>query len=275
MVAISSQLAFIRWDVNPEIFNIGPLALRWYGVLFMLGFYIGYKILEKVFQKEGYPLEQLDKLGLYVGIGTVLGARLGHCLFYQPDYYLANPIEILYIHQGGLASHGAAVGIILSMLIYARKFNKTFLWTADRVVITVALGACFIRLGNLMNSEIVGTPTNLPWAFEFVRLGENPSIPRHPSQLYEALYYLLTFFILYRLYWKSNFSGSQGRIFGVFLLMVFGFRFVIEFLKENQVDFENGLSFNMGQMLSIPFVLLGLFLLIRQSPNLLKTDEKS
>lgn len=267
MLANAAILASIRWDVDPEIFNLGPLALRWYGVLFMLGFYIGYKILEKVYQKEGFKLEELDKLGLYVGIGTVVGARLGHCLFYQPDYYLAHPIEILMIHQGGLASHGAAIGIILGMLVYARKFNKTFLWTADRVVITVALGACFIRLGNLMNSEIVGTPSTLPWAFEFIRLGEQPPVPRHPAQLYESLYYLLTFLVIFRLYWKSPAAQSPGKIFGIFLLMVFGFRFIIEFFKENQVDFEQGLSLNMGQMLSLPLILAGLLLLFRPKPN--------
>lgn len=229
----------------------------------MLGFYLGYKILEKVFLKEGFPLIQLDKLGLYVGVGTVLGARLGHCLFYQPDYYLAHPVEILMIHQGGLASHGAAIGIIISMLIYARKFQKTFLWTADRVVITVALGACFIRLGNLMNSEIVGTPSTLPWAFEFVRLGEQPPIPRHPAQLYESLYYLFTFLVLYRLYWKTKYPVTPGKIFGIFLILVFGFRFMIEFFKENQVDFEQKLSLNMGQMLSLPLIVFGIYLLLR------------
>ena len=255
------HLLFIQWNVDPVLVEIGPLAIRWYGLLFMFSFLFGYKILENVFKRESVKLELLDKLAMYVGLGTIIGARLGHCLFYQADYYLSHPIEIIMIHQGGLASHGAAFGIIIGMYLFCRKHKTTFLWIADRVVMVVALAATFIRIGNLMNSEIVGQPTDGSWGFIFQRLHEIPPVPRHPTQLYEASYYLLVFGVLQFLYWKKNSGQIPGRIFGIFLLMVFGFRFFVEFLKENQVDFEGGLPLNMGQWLSIPFIAFAIYLL--------------
>lgn len=250
------MLLQINWNVSPEIFP-DFLPVRWYGLLFMSGFVFGYYILERIFKKEGKPMEWLDSLSIYVGVGTIVGARLGHCLFYQPDYYLANPIEILKIWEGGLASHGAVIGILIANYLYGKKFKGTgFMWVTDRLVIVVALAATLIRLGNLMNSEIVGAPTDLPWGFVFERLGED--FARHPSQLYEALFYLLSFGILFWSYWKKNAGQFKGRLFGLFLMLIFGFRFVIEFIKDVQVEFEKNMDLNMGQLLSIPLVLIGI-----------------
>ncbi len=255
------MFAAIHWNVNPEIFP-DLLPIRWYGLLFMSGFVLGYYLLEKVFKHEGKAITLLDSLSMYVGIGTIAGARLGHCLFYEPAYYLSNPIEILKIWEGGLASHGAVVGILLANYLYGKKYAQTgFFWVTDRLVMVVALAAALIRIGNLMNSEIVGAPADLPWAFVFERLGDG--IPRHPSQLYEALFYLLSFGILYRAYWKQQAGKYAGRMFGMFLMLIFGFRFVIEFIKDVQVDFEKGMALNMGQWLSLPLILLGFWLWYR------------
>lgn len=255
------MFAVIHWNVNPEIFP-DLLPIRWYGLLFMSGFVFGYYLLEKVFKHEGKAVTLLDSLSLYVGIGTIAGARLGHCLFYEPAYYLSNPIEILKIWEGGLASHGAVVGILLANYLYGKKFKETgFLWVTDRLVMVVALAAMLIRMGNLMNSEIVGAPTDLPWGFVFERLGDG--IPRHPSQLYEALFYLISFAILYSAYWKKHAGKYPGRMFGMFLMLIFGFRFVVEFIKDVQVDFEKSMALNMGQWLSLPLILLGFWLWFR------------
>ncbi len=250
----------IPWDVNPEIFRIGNFAVRWYGLLFASGFVFGYYIMRKIFHNEGLSDATLDRLTVYVAIGTIVGARLGHCLFYEPSYYLARPLEILMVWHGGLASHGAAVGILLALWLFVRKEKKPFLWIIDRVVIVVALGGAMIRLGNLMNSEIYGVETALPWGFVFLRNGE--VAPKHPTQIYEALAYLITFVLLIRIYWKSLGKMRPGLLFGIFLILVFGFRFFVEYIKEDQVAFEAGMRLNMGQWLSIPFVLGGLALLI-------------
>ena len=239
--------------------EIGDFAIRWYGLLFATGFYLGYLIMRRFFLKEGIPEEHLDKLTLYVVLSTVIGARLGHCLFYQPDFYLSHPIEILKIWKGGLASHGAAIAIPLGLVLYSRRVSqRSPLWILDRIVITVALGGVLIRLGNLMNSEIVGAPTDVPWAFVFERLSNNPQ-PRHPSQIYESLSYLIIFMTLYRTYVRLDGHVPYGRIFGMFLVLVFGARFLLEFTKEVQVAFERGMPLNMGQLLSIPFVLTGVY----------------
>ncbi len=250
----------INWDMNPEIFRIGNFAVRWYGLLFASGFFFGYLIFLKFFKKEGLSVELLDKLTIYMALGTVIGARLGHCLFYEPDYYLSNPIEILKIWRGGLASHGAAVGILVALVLWARKFKKSFIWIIDRIVVVVALAGACIRLGNLMNSEIYGLETALPWGFVFIRNLE--VVPKHPTQLYEALSYLLIFFLISWLYWKNDAKPRSGMLFGIFLVLVFGMRFLIEFIKEDQVAFEAGMFLNMGQWLSIPFVLGGIALLV-------------
>ncbi|PKP03642.1 MAG: prolipoprotein diacylglyceryl transferase [Bacteroidetes bacterium HGW-Bacteroidetes-9] len=250
----------ITWDISPLIFKLGGLQVRWYGLFFALSFFLGYLVLEKqVFKREGLKIDILDKLATYVVIGTVVGARLGHVFFYEPMSYLKDPISILKIWEGGLASHGAAVGILLALILFVRKSGKTYLWTLDRVVIVVALGGFFIRMGNLMNSEIYGHFTSLPWGFIFVRDGQ--ADPRHPTQIYEALSYLILFFALLK-YYRSNYKTmAEGTIFGVFLIVLFGVRFLIEFLKEPQVAFEQHMTLNMGQWLSIPFVIVGFALL--------------
>lgn len=253
-------LQIIPWNVDPEIFRIGNFAVRWYGLLFASGFVIGYYILRKVFKNEGLGDATLDRLTVYVAVGTVIGARLGHCLFYEPDYYLANPVEILKVWHGGLASHGAAIGILLALWLFVRKEKKPFIWAIDRVVIVVALAGALIRLGNLMNSEIYGVETTLPWGFVFLRNHENA--PKHPTQIYESLAYLLTFVILLRIYWKNLGKQKPGLLFGLFLIMVFGFRFLVEYVKEDQVAFEAGMKLNMGQLLSIPFIIAGIALLV-------------
>lgn len=261
-------LNYIHWDVNPEIFRIGSFAIRWYGLLFALAFYAGYLVLTRIFKKEGISLEVLDKLTLYVFVGTVLGARLGHCLFYQPDYYLSNPIEILKIWEGGLASHGAGIGILIALWFFARNVKKPYFWIIDRMGIVVALGGSFIRLGNLMNSEIIGKPSDVPWAFVLHRIDE---IPRHPTQIYESLSYFAIFALLMYLYYKTNAKEKGGLMFGIFITTLFIVRFVIEYYKEVQVDFEESLFMNMGQILSIPFIIIGIILIIFV---LLKNKEK-
>jgi prolipoprotein diacylglyceryl transferase len=193
--------------------------------------------------------------------GTVIGARLGHCLFYNPEYYLSNPIEIFKVWEGGLASHGAAIGILTAIYLFAKKKkNYPMLWTLDRIVIVVALAGTFIRLGNLFNSEIIGTPTEVSWAFVFTAVDD---IPRHPAQLYESIAYFIIFLILLFIYYKGIEKNKNGLLFGLFLLLVFTFRFFVEFLKENQSGFEESLVLNMGQLLSIPFVIVGIVFIIK------------
>lgn len=250
-------LSYINWDIAPEIFSFSFLTLRWYGLLFAAGFVIGYRIMEWVFKCENIDIKLLDSLTMTMVLSTVIGARLGHCLFYSPDYYLANPIEILKVWEGGLASHGAAIGIILGLFIFAKRFPQiSFMWILDRIVITIALAGMFIRLGNLMNSEIYGVETDLPWAFIFSNID---NVPRHPTQIYEALSYLFVFLILFFKYKKEKQNIKPGWLFGTFLIGIFSARFIIEFFKENQVPFEDFLPLNMGQLLSVPFVLMGIY----------------
>ena len=257
-------LSYIIWNPDPEIFSIGPLSVRWYGLLFATGFIFGYIIFQKIFKKEGVSIEELDRFTIYVVLGTVLGARFGHVCFYEPEYYCSHPSEIIKIWHGGLASHGAAVGILLAIWLFVRKSSKNLLWLLDRIGIVVALGGAFIRLGNLMNSEIVGAPSKLPWAFAFVSDNITRGLPenftRHPSQIYEAFFYFLLFGLLYFLYQKG-WGKKQGYLFSWFLILLFGFRFIIEFFKDIQVNFEQTMVINMGQWLSIPFVLGGIILL--------------
>ena len=253
--------AIVTWDVNPEIFRIGNFAVRWYGLLFASGFLFGYLLFRRMFRLEGIKEEVLDRLTVYAAVGTIVGARLGHCLFYEPAYYLANPIDILKVWEGGLASHGAAIAIPIALWLFVRKEKKPYMWILDRIVIVTALAGAMIRLGNLMNSEIYGIETTLPWGFVFLRNGE--TAPKHPTQIYEAVAYLLVFVILHRIYWRKK-AGEfiQGSIFSLFLIMVFTFRIFVEYVKEDQVAFEAGMKMNMGQWLSIPFVLLGVVLLV-------------
>ncbi|MDQ3290004.1 MAG: prolipoprotein diacylglyceryl transferase [Bacteroidota bacterium] len=263
----------IVWNVSPEIFDFGFFALRWYGLLFALGFVFGQRILTRIYKAEGRTEQDVDIITLYMIIGTVLGARLGHCLFYEPEVYLNDPIRILKIWEGGLASHGATVGILLALFLFSRKYKFDYLWVLDRIVIVVALGGSLIRLGNLFNSEIIGKPTNLPWAFKFERNheiinGVQASLqPRHPAQLYESISSFLLFLFLYALWNRRKSLTPRGLLFGLFVVILFTLRFLYEFLKENQVDKEdfllNTIGMNIGQLLSIPLIIAGLFILIR------------
>lgn len=255
------MLSYIIWDVNPEIFSVGSFSIRWYGLLFALGFLIGQRIMAHIFQKEGIKETLLDSLLLTMVITTVLGARIGHFAFYEPEVLLNNPLQVITPPFAGLASHGATIGILLGLYIYARSKKMSFLWLVDRIVITVALGGFCIRMGNLMNSEIVGKVTDVPWAFVFMNNTEYTQYPRHPAQLYEALSCLVLCFLLFWVWNRFKSKTPQGLLLGIFLLWIFGLRFVYEFFKENQVAFENDLAYNMGQILSVPAVLLGLGIL--------------
>jgi len=255
-------LTFIEWNPSPEIFPGTWLPVRWYGLLFASGFFFGYLIMQRIFKHEKLPIKLLDQLATYMIVSTVIGARLGHVLFYEPTYYLGNPLEILKIWNGGLASHGAAIGILVALYLFSRKNKKPYLWVVDRIVIVVALAGFFIRMGNLMNSEIFGIETVVPWAFIFVQID---NIPRHPTQIYEGLSYLAIFGYLYWYYWKTDGKPRPGFIFGMFLILLFTVRFFIEFVKVTQVGFEAGMVLNMGQWLSIPFVLVGLYLVFRKA----------
>jgi prolipoprotein diacylglyceryl transferase len=262
-------ISFIHWNVNPEIFQLGPFSVRWYGFLFASGFLIGYYIGERMMKSENVNQKWIDSLFFYIIIATIVGARLGHVFFYGWDYYSQNLAEIFMVWHGGLSSHGGTLGILIALIVHSKLITKrSVLWTLDRVVVPTALVAAFIRLGNLMNSEIYGIETTVPWGFIFERNGE--IVAKHPTQLYEALAYILTFVVLMYMYWKTRAKHREGLIFGLFFAAIFGSRFLIEIIKEDQEAFEATMALNMGQWLSIPFVLGGLFLAIRA----LKLPEK-
>lgn len=256
------MLAFIHWNASPEIFHIGSLSVRWYGLLFAAGFLFGYYMVECMFKYEKLELKWLESLFVYMIVATIIGARLGHVIFYGWDYYSQHPLEIIKVWHGGLASHGGTLGIFIALMIWSKKVSKrSVLWVIDRVVVPTALVAAMIRTGNLMNSEIYGVQTDLPWGFVFLRSGE--TVPKHPTQIYEALAYLFTFAVTLYLYWRTNSRKKEGLITGIFFIMIFLSRFLIEFIKEDQEAFEAAMTLNMGQWLSIPFVLGGLYLLMR------------
>lgn len=266
---------YINWNIDPEIFSIGGFTLRYYSIMFALAFVGSYLILSKIYVKENVSVQLLNKLAIFVFIGTLIGARLGHTLFYEFGYYKNHLLEIILpfkITNGkfeltgyqGLASHGGAIGIIAAVALYYRKYKQPFLWIMDRLGIVVAFSGFFIRIGNLFNSEIIGRPSNASWAFIFERVD---MIPRHPAQLYEALLYLIIFGILWLLYKYKAKKLKDGFLFGCFLAMLFTSRFLIEFVKENQEAFEGRLTINMGQILSIPFILMGVYLIVSRSRN--------
>ena len=256
----------VHWHVDPAILHIGGFELRWYSILFVSGFILGWFIFKWFFQREKIDTKLLDPLLYTLLICTIVGARLGHCLFYQPDYYLGSWQgfwEIFMPWKGGLASHGGTIALILGMWWFARHYGKKndfdFVWLLDHLAIAVAFAGAFIRFGNLFNSEIYGDVTNLPWGFVFELRGETE--PKHPTQLYEGFTYLLLGFALIGLYWKRLDKMLRGQFIGIFLIVCFGSRFLIEFIKEPQVAFEQSMALNMGQLLSIPFILLGIFFL--------------
>lgn len=261
--------AVMLWDANPELFSIAGVPVRYYGVLFAVGMIIGYNIVKRIFQRESVPIQYLDTLLIYIIVGTIVGARLGHCLFYDFEYYSQHPLEIIipfqkiggayqYVGFMGLASHGGAIGVLLAIYLYCRKYKIGVFWLLDRIAIGVPVAGAFIRFGNFMNSEIYGKPTNGNWGVIFAN---DDMIPRHPTQLYEAFAYLLTCVILYLVYKKANLN-TNGVIFSLFLILMFTARFVLEFFKEDQVAFEQGMLLNMGQWLSVPFILIGVLLLV-------------
>ncbi|WP_289663752.1 prolipoprotein diacylglyceryl transferase [Flavobacterium panacagri] len=264
----------LNWNVDPVIFWItDSFPLKYYGALFACGLLLGFYIVRNIYKKENLSLDNLDTLLIYVIVGTVLGARLGHCLFYEPEYFFKHPLEILlpiqkikgvyqFVGYQGLASHGGSIGVITAMILYCRRYKVQFLGLLDKMAVAVPVTGAFIRLGNFMNSEIYGKPTNGNWGVVFER---DDLIPRHPTQLYEAFAYVLIFGILFYMYKSEKIKNAQGLIFGTFLTLLFSARFIIEFFKENQEAFENNMLINMGQILSIPFVLLGLVLIIWKS----------
>lgn len=251
---------YINWNFNPKVFPNTNIHIVWYGVLFAIGLYLGYISVVKTFKKENVLQKETDKISLWILLAVVIGARLGHCLFYEPSYYLSNPVEILKIWEGGLASHGAAIALIIAVILLGKKYKFDPIWFFDRLVIGVAIAGAFIRLGNFTNSEIYGIETSLPWGVVFLRNGE--TVPKHPTQIYEALSCIITYIVLIAIYKKKNNQPKRGLLFGVFLIMIFAFRFLVEFIKNPQVSFENKLTINMGQILSIPFIVAGIFFII-------------
>jgi phosphatidylglycerol---prolipoprotein diacylglyceryl transferase len=271
---------YIHWNIDPEIFNILGIPLRYYSVLFVGGLILCIYILKGIFKNENIPLANLEKLSVYGMIGIFAGARLAHCVFYEPSYYFSHPLEIIlpiqptadggYKFSGfqGLASHGGTLGLMIALILYACRTKESIIKTIDLIAIVAPLGACFIRLANLMNSEIIGIPTNVPWAFIFVRVD---NLPRHPAQLYEAISYLLIFGLMLYLYKTRRESLKNGFFFGLVITLIFAARFFIEFIKEKQVPFEEQMQFDMGQLLSIPFILLGIGFIIY---GLIKTGQR-
>lgn len=259
------MLDFIVWNADPILFQLGPIAVRWYGLMFAIGFFIGYQIVAKMFKHEGAPESWLGTLLIYLVVATIVGARLGHCIFYQWDYYSSHPVEILKVWEGGLASHGGTIGNIVALYIFSYCVSKKpASWVFDKIVVPVALVAGLIRLGNLFNSEIYGYYTDVPWGMIFVRNGE--VMPAHPTQLYEALLYFALFGLLMWMYWKRNAEERPWLLTGIFFLVTFGGRFLIEYLKNVQVESEIEMraqyGMDLGQMLSIPFIILGIGLII-------------
>lgn len=266
------NLLYINWNPDPVCLFLGNFGLRWYSIFWIIALLSGSMVVYQLFKYRRYPTEHFDLLFTYCFIGILCGARLGHCFFYDPGYFLNHPLEIVlpvhflpngdWIFTGytGLASHGGTLGLIIALFFFCRKTRMHYLDILDMMGIAAPLAAGFIRLANLMNSEIIGKPTEVPWAFVFERVD---SLPRHPAQLYEALAYFLFFAIMVVMVLCKRERYKRGSYFGWCLIMIFSFRFLVEFLKENQVDFENSLTLNMGQLLSLPYVLLGLFFILR------------
>jgi prolipoprotein diacylglyceryl transferase len=278
------MVAAINWDVDSQLID-GYNTPNLYGLLFVTGLIIGYFVVRKMFRKDGVSDEMLDKLVLFMVVATIVGARLGHVFFYGPYWdevsadgvvlergYFSHPGDILKVWEGGLASHGAAIVILISLYIYSRRvIHKPYLWMLDRISAPIAIGGTFIRLGNLVNHEMVGDVTTVPWGFRFMHHDCIPpfecswnAIPvRHPAQLYEAICYFAAFLILMFLYWKKDLWKRPGVVFGSFLILIWGARFMVEFVKLGQTARDEYLFLNTGQLLSIPLVIAGVILLYR------------
>jgi len=266
------SLLFIHWNPDVVAFHLGPFAVRWYSLCWCIGLLSVYVLMHRMFREQKLKEEQFDPMFLYCFVGILIGARLGHCLFYEPEYFLAHPLEMFlpvkfaadgswrFTGYEGLASHGGTIGLIAALWFFARKVGLTYLHVLDNVSIVTPITAMFIRLGNLMNSEIIGRPSDVPWAFVFERVDQ---LPRHPGQLYEALCYCLFFFVGWWCYRRRPALVGTGFFFGLCIFLIFLSRIFIEYTKENQVAFEDGMLFNMGQLLSVPFVLLGAYFICR------------
>jgi len=266
---------FIHWNPSPDIFTIPGIdwPVRWYGLMWALAFIGSHFIMNRIYRAEGRTEKELDTLTLYVIVGTILGARLGHCFFYDPGYYLSHPLDILKVYEGGLASHGGALGILIAVWLYCRKTKESWLWLFDKIVVVVPLASMLIRFGNLMNSEIIGVPTNVPWAFIFESVDK---YPRHPAQLYEAIFCLFLFILMYWLWKNKRDRFAPGFMFGLMCVLFFTERILDEFVKENQEAFEANMLLNMGQILSIPFVLIGIYMMWRSSKkNAVSSEQKA
>lgn len=252
----------ITWDVNPTFFSIGSFELRYYALTWMAAFLLGSFLFGKMIKREGLNPQINDSIFLYAFLSCIIGARVGHCLFYDFHHYITHPLQILNIREGGLASHGAAIGMLIGLYMGAKKNKVTYMWTLDRVTTVIPLGGALIRLGNLMNSEIYGTATDAPWGFIFVQNGE--TIAKHPTQIYEALIYFALFAIMcYQYFSKNEGVKHPGMLFGTFLTGTFGSRIVVEIIKNPQEAFEATMALNMGQILSIPFTLAGIYLIYK------------
>jgi len=256
------------WNIDPTLLHLGPLQLRWYGLLFVGSFFLGLMILQKIYTREGKDPSGLDNLLIYVMIGAVIGSRLMHTLAYEPEFYLSNPLEILYVWKGGLASHGGLLGVLLALYIFAKRYKESYLWLISRIAIPGALTAAFVRFGNFFNSEILGLPSDKPWAIIFERVD---MLPRHPVQLYEAFSYLGLLVILLIIYKKVSTSFATKILPGIFLSYMFIVRFLLEYTKTRQADYTTSLPFTTGQMLSIPFIILGIVWILW----VLKSNEKT
>jgi phosphatidylglycerol:prolipoprotein diacylglycerol transferase len=252
-------MEFFTWDVNPVLIEFFGLKIHWYGALFATAILAGLQVMKWIFQQEKVKIELLDSLLMYCVFGIIVGARLGHCLFYDPDFYLSNPMKILAIWEGGLASHGGGLGVIIAVYFFQKKYKVEYLWLLDRLAIATALFGFFVRFANFMNSEIIGIQTDVPWAVVFTRID---LLPRHPAQLYESLSYLSIFITLILLYRFSNIKKLTGALFGTFLCLIFTARFGIEFVKVKQAAYTGEAWISTGQALSIPFFVVGIVLLI-------------
>ncbi len=264
-------LLSINWNPNIELLKIGPISIRYYSLMFVTAFILGLHIMKRIYKNDNVSIEKLDSLFMYMVIAIIVGARLGHFLFYDFDFLLKHPLEVLLpvkfnpfrlTGYQGLASHGAAVAVIIAMFFYSKKvLQKPVLWILDRIPLPVAIGGMFVRIGNLINSEIIGKPTNSDYGIVFQQLGED--FPRHPTQLYEAFGYLITFIILWFVYWKTDKKDKLGYIFGLFMVLLWTVRFIVEFFKEAQVDQRSTWDLNTGQLLSIPLILIGFYFMYR------------
>lgn len=271
------SLGAIVWDVDPTIFSVGSLSIRYYGLCWAVGILLGYWLLGNLAKREGVPEAVVDKMALWSVLGVFVGARLGHCFVYDPAYYFAHPLEVFKVWEGGLASHGGIVGVLIAMYLVARKEKLSMLWVMDHVTIPIALIATFIRIGNLMNSEIYGVETSLPWGMIFERNGE--VLPKHPTQIYEALSYFTVFVVLLVLYFKwDNFKRKRGLPFSLAMVSMFTARVLIEEIKNVQSPFEEGWALNLGQIQSLPFLAVGVVLLVwavRRPPEALPRWDRN